>query len=492
MAGHSEGFSSPLYGTATFTQLSTPRFSDISDTGAHFLLSIEAISSVDNSDTERPSSDGDDATSTRQMRRVLVSPIPPEQQHGGEAEQYNDDDSFDETAEVENALNVEDELDDTEDFVARWSGGTSAMSPSPSTFNSVPGSYSTRSPSYTSTSSTGLQLPFFSNNSYAGRILSMITERTESTSRPASGVPRPDNVVQDMRRSAILSGAGSPSPHVRSSTDPAADRALLPPGRRAGDLIAFFEDKKAEAGGHSRTVSAPGGPRSPSPYLAPASQSTPNFGSSTGYGTGFGYSNTGYGSRSGSPAKSKSGSSVSSASSASVPISTLLSPPLRGFTSTSATETRTRTGGTFQSPNTFTNTYTDTFSNTFTPTDTFTGTATFTGTPTASPLRRPQTSPRSPLTSVRNIVAAWKERTPLAKQSPKSPVPGSVTSSSPPPDGVGHVGLRRRPGRIGTRARGPTPQSLEDAPFDVTDLTPYTKGNAKVSCLFGILSLAMI
>jgi hypothetical protein len=41
-------------------------------------------------------------------------------------------------------------------------------------------------------------------------------------------------------------------------------------------------------------------------------------------------------------------------------------------------------------------------------------------TPTRSSLRRPQTSPRSPLTSVRNIVAAWKERTPsLGKKSPQ-------------------------------------------------------------------------
>jgi hypothetical protein len=410
------------------------------------------------------------------MRRVLVSPTPEEQQNT-DPDSYYDENSFEETAEVEEALNVEGELEDTEDFVARWSGGSSAS-----------GSYTSRSPTYTS-SSAGLQLPLFATN-FGGRILSMITERTEqSTSRPTSTV-----IPDVLRRSAILSSAISPSQHIRASTDPVSDRAVPPTGRRAGDLIAFFEDKRAEAAGHSRTVSAPGRPRSPSPHLAQASQSTPNFGSTTGYGTGFGYSSPGYGSRSASPTKTKSSSSVSSASSASVPISTLLSPPLRGFTSMSATDTRTdtrtRTEDTYQSPSTFANTFTDTFSNTFTPTNTFTGTAAISGTPVTSPLRRPQTSPRSPLTSVRNIVAAWKERTPaLAKTSPRSSVAGSVTSPTPTPEGPSPPGLRRRPGRIGPRPRqiasGEVSQNLEDSPFDVTDLTPYTRGNTRVSCLFG-------
>jgi hypothetical protein len=94
-------------------------------------------------------------------------------------------------------------------------------------------------------------------------------------------------------------------------------------------------------------------------------------------------------------------------------------------------------------------------------TNTFTATAPATVTPTASPLRRPQTSPRSPLTSVRNMVAALKERTP-AKLSPKSS-PGSATSASSPPYVLGHLGLRRQSGRIGGRTRRDRSQSQADS-----------------------------
>ena len=212
--------------------------------------------------------------------------------------------------------------------------------------------------------------------------------------------------------------------------------------------------------------------------------------STAGYGTNLGLTSLGYTSRSSSPTKRQSASSSSSVSSTSNVMSNLVSPPLRGLTSITATDTwtdtRTRTAGTFQSPTDFTNTYTDTYSNTFTPTNTFTATAPVTVTPTGSPLRRPQTSPRSPLTSVRNIVAAWKERTP-AKSSPKSSPPGSVTSASSPPYVPGHLGLRRQTGRIGGRPRRDRSESQadsEETPFDVGDLTQYTKGNAKASSLF--------
>ena len=169
-------------------------------------------------------------------------------------------------------------------------------------------------------------------------------------------------------------------------------------------------------------------------------------------------------------------------------MSSLVSPPLRGLTSITATDT-----WTFQSPATFTNTYTDTFSNTYTPTNNFTATAPATTvTPTGSPMRWPQTSPRSPLTSVRNIVAAWKERTP-AKSSPKSSPPGSVTSASSPPYVPGHLGLRRQTGRLGGRPRQDRSESQadsEETPFDVGDLTQYTKGNTKVSNLPFLESLS--
>jgi hypothetical protein len=239
------------------------------------------------------------------MRQVLVSLTPEEQQNNNN---YYNDNSFEETAEVEEALNVEGELEDTEDFVSQWSAGSSASR-----------YYTSCSATYTS-SSVGLQLPLFPTN-LSGRILSMITERTEhSTSQPTSTI-----IPDVLRRSAILSSVISPSQHIRALMDPALDYAALPTGYCAGDLIAFFEDERAEATGHSRMISAPGGPCSPSPRLPQVSQSTPNFGSTTGYGTGFGFLSTGYESRSALPTKTKSSSSVSSASSASADFNTSLS-----------------------------------------------------------------------------------------------------------------------------------------------------------------------
>ena len=117
-------------------------------------------------------------------------------------------------------------------------------------------------------------IPFLASTSaYAGRILSMITERTEPTmSRPPSGMPRPESSVPEtFKRSSRFGGAASPSQHLRSSTDPAADRPTPPQGRRAGELIAFFEDKRANGGGHSRNASALASPCSPSPHFPSAS-----------------------------------------------------------------------------------------------------------------------------------------------------------------------------------------------------------------------------
>ena len=62
---------------------------------------------------------------------------------------------------------------------------------------------------------------------------------------------------------------------TRSATPDRAFRPAPPSGRRAGDLIAFFEDKTAEAG-HPRASSVPLGPRAQSPYrpTSPAKSST--------------------------------------------------------------------------------------------------------------------------------------------------------------------------------------------------------------------------
>jgi hypothetical protein len=467
---------------------------------------------------------------------------------------YDDDNSLDDAEEVEEALsNVDNEFDDTEDALSQWSRSApshSAMSPS----------------SYAQS-----QLPRYN-------ILSTISERSEIvSSRPTSGgfqATRPSNPTPDaFRRSAQL--VGSPSGHSRSSTDPGFAQAQAemasparPGSRRAGDLIAFFEDKSAAPVadapppmGHSRAASAPGFPRSSSPYLggggAAAARSRPS-----------------------SPTKSRS--SVSSSNSASASMSSLLSPPAlkaltaastdsrgdggRAWTYTSGYGSGTDTRGGYTSDTrgytTDSRTFAGTDTRTFTPTDsrTYTDTrgydtrtdtrtydtdarsyttdtrsftpdthgyttdtrthtraytspdsrsytyntegpttaggyttltSTFTGTsptqtPTQSSLRRtaPLTSARSPITSVRNIVAAWKERTP----STKSAGAEQVASGG---DVVGRVlsirrngGAARRSGAERDRASetGTTRSTaLSDPGFDVDELKEYAKNNREVS-----------
>ncbi|KAI6107774.1 hypothetical protein EDD16DRAFT_1868839, partial [Pisolithus croceorrhizus] len=386
------------------------------------------------------------------MRRVNLSPR-------GSSDTFHEEDSIEDAAEVEAALNdIDREFENTEDLLTEWSRGTSTSGPT----------YTGTTPSYSTSLDT------YSIYNREGNRLSTITERTENIpSRPTSYGAR--GAAEGHRLSAHRIGAASPSLHTRAVTDLTADRA---PGRRTGDLIAFFEDRAAtpsEASfGHTRTSSAPGH-RSHSPFF-PMSQSTPHLGSTTGYGT-----STGYGSRPTSPAKSKAGSTVSSASSSiskSLSMSSLLSPPTRGPT----TVTR---SGTQLSPSDFAST----FSNTFTASRTASNTTNVT--PTVSSLRRPQTSPRSPLTSVRNIIAAWKDRTPSLDKTPKSP---SETTTSPPTNtgpggrGDGLFSLRRR---VSQRERAQddaensnglrpaTPKSMSSSiippPFDMTELGAYAR-----------------
>ena len=87
------------------------------------------------------------------------------------------------------------------------------------------------------------------------------------------------------------------------------------------------------------------------------------------------------------------------------------------------------------------------------PSNTYSDTGTFTPTSVTPPsgLHRPQTSPRSPLASVRNIVALWKERTPTAARPGEISAPNSVSLVSPPVDTDGLRGVRRRV--EGARAR---------------------------------------
>ncbi len=419
------------------------------------------------------SNTGSELSSPRQMRRIVVSPSP-----DSDSETYTDDNSLDDVREVEAALSlVEDEIDNTEDALTEWSRGSSSVGTSTSFTGQYSGATSVTPSSYVS---EGYRTMTDAILDRERRVLSTISEHTENASRPNSFAQsgsgsRPNTHYSNNsgnRASANLEDRPSPVFHSRAATvptgAPAIGRVLNVPGRRAGELIAFFEEKQTTPGresprlfGHARTLSAPMGPRSPaprspgprstSPYTTTMSPSMSTFGHTTSYGygttTGHGTSTYGYSSRPSSPTKSRTGSSLS----ASDPVTTMssfMSPPVRGTTlssdsrfvsSSSETFTQSRSGpSTYTSPGTTTS---GTYSNTFTG---FTTTAT----PTASSLRRPQTSPRSPLTSVRNIVAAWKERTPSLSKSIRS----NTTSPSPTP-GDGLFSVRRRASRGGALPR---------------------------------------
>ncbi|KIM71368.1 hypothetical protein PILCRDRAFT_17136, partial [Piloderma croceum F 1598] len=405
MTSHSSsGPWSPTYGTttlSTFERSQTPT----------------RLSYTSRSDTASSSSSTNDASSARQMRRITVSPSPSASRLSDPM--YNDNqeegDSMDAT-EVEAALmNLDNEFDETEETLTQWSSRGASVTSASYTAPSYSSYTNSNTDAYTTTTTAA--------NLDRSRILSTISERTENPSRPTSrtlsqslslsavaAAGRPTNPTPDalLRRS----GYGSASSPLSGSGSGGVG------GRRAGELIAFFEDRTSatspvSVGVHARVGStAPGGPRPRSPY---SSGTTP-----TGSGSGRGTSS----------------------------MSSLLSPPTRGgMTTTSATFSdvgrvrsplsTTDTG--YLSPSTYTNTHTNTNTNTntFTPSNTYTSytptSSTITST-TPTNLRRPQTqtqtSPRSPLTSVRNIVAAWKERTPIGRRSS--------------PGGEGDVGLFRR------------------------------------------------
>ena len=200
--------------------------------------------------------------------------------------------------------------------------------------------------------------------------------------------------------------------HTWSATNLATECV---PGQRTGNLISFFEDRASTPESsftHTHTSSMPGY-RSHSPFHL-ISQSTPHMSTTTGHGT-----STGYTSRPSSPTKSKAGSAISSASSVSDSLSMFspLAPPTRGNTTYMCS-------GTQLSPSNFTSI----FSNTLT-TSRSTSNITST-TPPVSILCHPQTSPRSPLTSVHNIVAAWKECTPSLSKTPQTPTESTASLPS--------------------------------------------------------------
>ncbi|KAI0943617.1 hypothetical protein AcW1_002739 [Taiwanofungus camphoratus] len=515
---------SPLFGTATFSTLSPTQTP----------MSPSRLSSSSCSATPIASSyDSDDASSGRQMRRIIISPSP----SSGDSDTYayTDDNSIDEAAEVEAALSmVDNELASTEDVLTEWSRGSST---GPSTYTSHTGTGASTYTSFTGSGTTpGTSGSYASGDNRSAattvqdrerRVLSTISEHTENVpSRPTSfsqsggaqgsrpNTQYSNNSAGDVNGpSTHMEGRISPALHVRSSTEPSGTphtlgRALPPaPGRRAGELIAFFEDKTAALDmgsprlfGHTRTASAPSGPRSPSPYTTTQSRSMPTlssavygYGSTAGHGSTTGYESTtgyGYNSRPSSPTKSRAGSSLSSSGPITT-MSSLLSPPPRAQTSLSndsrtpqsVTGSTTQTSFTRSGAGTYTAPTTNTSSITYTPTFTRSSLSTITGTPTISSFRRPQTSPRSPLTSVRNIVAAWKERTPSLAKSARS----NTTSPPSPMQSNVDFGLAGQ-GRMGPRdptqhdggglastsgSRSLSTSGLLPPPFDLAELGHY-------------------
>jgi hypothetical protein len=425
-------------------------------------------------------------------------------------EDYDDDISVEDAAEVEAALNtIENQFDNAEDALTQWSRNGLAYSNTPSS-----------------------RLP----------ALSTISERTENfSSRPTShafSATRPVSITSDaFRRSGQFIGPSSP--HSRASTDPGTGgqppSPSRPSSRRAGELIAFFEDKAAAPSGdqsviHVRAASAPGFPR---PTTPAASRSRPA-----------------------SPAKSRS--SQASTNSASASLRSLLSPPaLKALTSappepwayttdtgrsyTSGYGSGTDTRGYTTDTRTFTGTDTRTFTgtdareyDTRTPTrtydtdaqsdgrsftsdtrgyttDTLTHTRGFTSpesrsltyntegrtttgntntfTDTTFTTQPDQVTPTlrrtAPHTSVRNIVAAWKERTPSTRSSGSAGDAGDV---------VGRVLSIRRShggsGRRSERASSTTPSTTTSEPgFNIDELREYAKGSREVRRLkFSLVS----
>ena len=435
------------------------------------------------------------------MRRVILSPAA---SHESSSDSYTDDNSIDE---VEAALaNLENDIDDTEQALTEWSNGSSSRRPTSYTTGSFAGSYTgtqsgstSRIPSAARPSSTPAAAP--------PARLSRITERSEesrsSGTFSAGHIARPTSTMagDNLRRSALLSGTTA---HARSSTDPTGD-PTLPPRGRATELIAVFETQGPPADPHTRAASAPG-VRSPSPYYA-QSQTTSTMQTTTGYT--YGHTSFGFNSRSSSPTKSRDGSTISYTDTKPT-MSSLLSPPplppknteskFRAVTQ-GVVESRDSTGS-YISPGIQTS---STVSNTLSPTQTNTGTRTFTrttdtrsyttsGSTSTSTLRRPQTSPRSPLASVRNIVALWKERTPAGRPTTSRLSASMTTLSSSTHGGQGIFGLRERVQRTGERLREANPRTGEQSgqaggsgvppPFDIDELRHYAQSNEAVLFLF--------
>lgn len=410
--------------------------------------------------------DSDDASSGRQMRRIVVSPSPTSRTSN--SYDYTEEDSIQDAAEVEAELaQINDDIDDFLSEVSRGSSRgpstyTSYTGPSTYTSYTGPSTYSSRTDSISNTGSgTSANL-----RSAVGAVpllgpgvrLSTISEHTENTQSRPSSYP---SAVDANRLSAHIEGTAS---HTRAATEPALQPPRpLPstPGPRVGERIAFFEDRTAASGspaptyGHARTGSAPSAIRSPSPYTSTQSRSMPTL-TSTGYGyTTTGYSTTTYGSR----PSSRTGSAASY-SGLNTNASSMLSPPPRAHSALSwdsrnltSTAVTTLTSRTPVSTNTYTASVTETATYTYPSSNTASNTLSSLNatsmTPTSTTLTQRQMSPgdRTALSQVRNVINRWKERTPSMGKSERS-----ATTPSPT-QGDGLFSIRRRASRGSARMR---------------------------------------
>jgi len=167
------------------------------------------------------------------MRRITVSPLPPNRHSGSDLQSWSKANSIRDNAEVEAALSaLGNELDRTEDALTEWSHGSSIT---PSTYLSGSASSSSL------TSSSSIYIPF-TNTLQDARILRTITERAENlSSRPTSynlSVPGSRPVSDAIRCSTV-------SLHSQGVTEPAS--STITSSRLTGDLIAFFEDKSSSS-----------------------------------------------------------------------------------------------------------------------------------------------------------------------------------------------------------------------------------------------------
>lgn len=368
------------------------------------------------------------------MRRIIVSPLPPDDDEEA-------DNSLTDSAEVEAVLaSLDNEIDTTQNALREWSSHT--LDP----FNFQP------------------------------RPLSMITERTEdpisrntSMRTSAFGPPPPDTPASGVHRAeqhlmprsltpSSLTHSHSRTPADPGSRNPSPDRSLRhTPRRRAGDLIAFYEDKSTDS---SSSLSSLGQirsttPRSPTFTTFTPSQTLPSF------------------SRAASDAPTPSYSSVPRSTTLPTITSRSLSPTKSSATLSSLLSPVRGQGPIESRP-----------------------VASTTPTLTKRPSRVPS-QPRSPLSSVRNIVAAWKERTPSLGKSSNPPSTTTTTGEE------GFFSIRRRDVGDTDRSLPPLPHeslSLQNSngngngrksvasagsgskpPFDLAELGPFAQSDRDVS-----------